>query len=474
MIRLFAGRRVIASLIILIILSVVSPLAAQNAQQNNAQAGANLAAQQRQAQLLDQVLTAWFNSSKDIQKLEGEHRRFVFDFVFNVEKRATGRFYYESPDKGRIDLTPNKEQEGQVVAKVNPLNGEKAMLKVQPDAPQRWVCDGQQILVIDDVQKSAQQFNIPEAQQGVNIMDGPLPFLFGMPPEKAKARYEMQILSTQNGAIDIFVKPKQAVDAANYKWARVRIEQKTMLPMAVQMLDPAGTRETVYTFPRITRNPNAGLFANIKWWKEKDPFQPDLKGYDVQVAGSATLVEDSAKPDVAVPSVIGFDYQEAQKLLERAGFSVKFRKGEPAVAQQLIHHVQSQIPKPKEAAASGSTIWLTLYMPMVAQTSGEQPASKKPAVATASSAETATAAKPATGDVESIKLPRVTGLFWKDAEKILRNAECVPEFVPGKVAGQTTDIYVAYDQSPPAGTIVPKGQKVTLKVFVKPKAGSGQ
>ncbi len=65
----------------------VKTTAAQNAQQNNDQAQANLKAQQQQAQLLDQVLTAWFNSSKNIQKLEGEHRRFVFDFVFNVENR---------------------------------------------------------------------------------------------------------------------------------------------------------------------------------------------------------------------------------------------------------------------------------------------------------------------------------------------------------------------------------------------------
>ncbi len=452
---LFAGRRTAACLLSLVVLSVGTPLAAQNAQQANAQAGDALANQQRQAAVLDQVLTAWFNSSKQIQKLEGEHRRFVFDFVFNVEKQAAGRFYYESPDKGRIDLTPVQVKAGQQNQKVNPQNGQKVILKVQADTAERWVCDGQQILVVDDVQKVVQQFNIPKEMQGGNIMDGPLPFLFGMPPEKAKARYDIQVLSIKDGQIDLFVKPKQAQDASNYKWARVRIEQKTMLPMAVQMLDPAGTRETVYTFPRITKNPNQGLFNKLKWWKDKDPFKPSLKGYDIQAAAPAPVAQGAGQDGgmLPVPSVVGFEYQQAQKLLERAGFSVKFRRGEPAVAQKLVHHVQSQIPKPKAAAQGGATIWLTLYMPMVAQTGGEK-----------ASQPTA----PATGDAESIKLPKVTGLFWKDAEKILRTAGCEPEFVQGKAAGRTTDVFFAYEQVPPAGTVVKKGQKVTLRLFVKP------
>lgn len=463
MIRHFAGYSIAAFLLTLITAGVPRPTAAQTARQTTAgqqqtPAASDERAAQQQEQVLDQVLTAWFNSSREIRRLEGEHRRFVFDFVFNVQKQSAGRFYYEAPDKGRIDLTPVQVKAGTEEEKVHPATREKHMLKVQPDSAERWVCDGQQILVVDDVRKHVQQFNIPRELQGGNIMDGPLPFLFGMPPEKAKARYDMQVLNTQGGAIDLLARPRLAQDAANYKWARIRIEQKTMLPMAVQLLDPAGTRETVYTFPRITKNPNEGLFSRLKWWKDRDPFKPDLKGYDLQAATTAPMTRDGSQPDgsVTVPSVIGFDYQQAQKLLERAGFTVKFRKGEPAVAAPLVHHVQSQIPKPREAATDGATVWLTLYMPMVAQTAGD------------SSEGSTTSSKPATGDVESIKLPRVTGLFWKDAEKILRNLGCIPEFVQGQPAGRTSDTFVAYEQSPPAGTVVEKGQKVTLKLFIKP------
>ncbi|HSG73234.1 MAG TPA: hypothetical protein VLA12_22655, partial [Planctomycetaceae bacterium] len=53
---------------------------------------------------LAQILKTWENKTSGITKLSGTHRRFVYDFVFEVEKRADGKFYYESPDKGRIDI----------------------------------------------------------------------------------------------------------------------------------------------------------------------------------------------------------------------------------------------------------------------------------------------------------------------------------------------------------------------------------
>src|ERR1041384_4950127 len=52
---------------------------------------------------LMKLLEDWEASSSKIKKLEGEHRRWEYDYVFNVVKHNTGKFYYESPDKGRID-----------------------------------------------------------------------------------------------------------------------------------------------------------------------------------------------------------------------------------------------------------------------------------------------------------------------------------------------------------------------------------
>ena len=53
---------------------------------------------------------------------------------------------------------------------------------------QRWICTGKQIFIIHDDTKIYDKIDIPAQQQGKNIMNGPLPFLFGLKAEQAKAR----------------------------------------------------------------------------------------------------------------------------------------------------------------------------------------------------------------------------------------------------------------------------------------------
>ena len=398
-----------------------------------------------QAAQLDQILTEWHKQSVGIKRLEGEHVRIIYDYVFGVATRAEGKFYYEAPDKGRIDLVPDKQGQGKKFPKINPSTNKKVELTAQPDQPERWICDGKQVLVIDEVQKSAQQFPLPPAARGNNIMDGPLPFLFGMPPEKAKQRYRMKLLQANAKDIDIIVYPRWKQDLANYKWARIRIERGTMLPMAVQMLDPAGSRETVYTFPRVAKNPKKGWIPNFIW-KEKDVFKPDLSKYNIQAAEVAPNQLAEKEPAVVpnrrqlVPAVVGFEFKKAEALLQKSGYTVKMLRGEPAKRSELTYRVQKQTPAPKTAVQNGSVVALTLYMPAIQQTSGDV--------------------------VRPVVLPKVLGAHWKDAEKTLKAAGVVLKFRRGRVATNPGDVFKVYDQKPVAGTTVKEGDTVTLTVFI--------
>ena len=413
----------------------------------------------QQAAQLNQVLVEWHQKSLDVKRLEGEHVRIIYDYVFGVATRAEGRFYYEAPDKGRIDLVPDPKGKGKKFEKVNPNTNKKVVLTAQPDQPERWICDGQQVLVIDEVQKVAQQYPIPAAARGANIMDGPLPFLFGMPPEKAKQRYTMKLLQLNAKDIDILVYPRLKQDSANYKWARIRIERATMLPMAVQMLDPAGSRETVYTFPRVAKNPKKGWLPAFPW-KEKDVFKPDLSKYDIQAAevDPEELVE--RKPVTVpvgrrlVPSVVGFDFKQAETILKKSGYTVKMLRGQPAIRSELTYRVQKQTPEPKTAVANGSVVALTLFMPAIQQTGGEGRSS-------------ATGA--GSGVARPVMLPKVVGAHWKDAEKILKAAGVAIKFRQGRVAANSSDIFKVYDQAPAAGSKVNAGDAVILTLFISPE-----
>ncbi|MGH7130224.1 MAG: hypothetical protein ACREIV_16765, partial [Planctomycetaceae bacterium] len=160
---------------------------------------------------LEQILVEWSKKSAGIRKLQGRHRRWVYDNVFNVEKRAEGKFYYEAPDKGRIDLETVEIKQNET-QHYDEKSGRT--YTVQGDRPERWICNGAEIWQVNDTEKTVEIITIPEQARGQNIMDGPLPFLFGMPPEKAKQRYWLTLLGENQAEIWLKIKPKWKQDAA--------------------------------------------------------------------------------------------------------------------------------------------------------------------------------------------------------------------------------------------------------------------
>lgn len=442
------------SLASLVFGTVIAALFCVNAQPVFSQAAAAPEAAAPADPRLDAILREWHQKSKQVQRLEGEHVRIEYDFVFFVARRSSGQFYYESPDKGRIDFIPEPVRAVKPFPKVNPANNKTEMLKVVLADPARWVCDGEQVLKIDDKTMIAEQFPIPPEGQGQNIMNGPLPFLFGMDPKVAKDRYQLRVMMENKDVIDLLVVPNWKQDAQNYKWARVRIERATMLPMAVQLLNPAGTGETVYTFPRIAKNPEKGLLQKLLPWKDKDPFKPDLSKYDVQleeipperVAEKQPATVPNARQ--VVPSVIGFNFKEAKDILQRSGYTVKMLRGEPAKRDALVYRVQKQTPEPKTAARTGDTVSLTLYMPTIEQTGAETPRSQTPVARPVSS-------------------PKVIGANWKDAEKTLTDAGLQVKFRQGRVAASAGDVFRVYDQIPAAGTKLKKDDTVILTLYIR-------
>jgi len=306
---------------------------------------------------LEQILKEWENASSRIRTLEGKHYRWVYDLTFNVEKRAEGVFYYEAPDKGRIDIKARKPEPGEVSQRVDPKT--KKPFEIQPDFPQKWICDGQAVWQINDEKKTAERYEIPPEHRGRNIIDGPLPFLFGMPAEKAKQRYVFKLLRELPTEVWLDVTPRWKQDAANFRKAIIILDTTTYLPRAVKLIDPGGYKETVFQFRDLRVNKKERPFQRL--FGVRDPFRPSLRGYK--------LVNHSVKPpqqpgeqkQARVPSVIGFNWQAATTLLKRAGYQVKYVRGEPATREELVFVVYQQKPAPKTTLPKGSEVVLTLY-----------------------------------------------------------------------------------------------------------------
>lgn len=355
---------------------------------------------------LMKLLEDWEASSAKIKKLEGEHRRWEYDYVFNVVKHNTGKFYYEAPNKGRIDLIPAQPKVNPKTRQVEPEprrhwdNGQQVQFKGEAGPAERWYCDGQLVTQVDDKQKQATRMLLPKQMQGENIIDGPLPFLFGMPAQKAIQRYDLELrhVNEQKYQATIRATPMWPTDAANYQLAEIILDTKEFLPTAVRLIDPAGTKETVFVFGELKKNSRSILPI----WLGGNPFKFEDRSYKivdkvldaeradqldsnsgkiVQASGtrppraptegskkSAPESPNGAKsklstlPPDTVPSVVGLDHAKAKEILETLGYKVIQKRGSPANRAEQIYHVQRQQPDAKTKLAEGEPITLWLYV----------------------------------------------------------------------------------------------------------------
>ena len=360
---------------------------------------------------LMKILKDWELSSAKIKKLEGKHRRWEYDCVFTVLKRNTGVFYYESPDKGRIDLEPVPNPDPPKNVKNPPpplekdkkhwLTGKEMDFELSSGPAERWYCTGQLITQVDDQSKTATQMVIPPQAQGEHISDGPLPFLFGMPAAKAIQRFDMKLINEdkKNFKAWIEARPRRDVDRANYQRATIILDLKTFLPDAVQLIDPAGTKETAFKFGELEVNSKSltKLFRG-------DPFKFSDRGYKIvtkapideraeqpeaiggnnkvtpasatrpatkpatenSVKPAATPANSKTKPAASakprVPSVVGLDWKKAREILEASGYEVSLKRGSEANREVEVHRIERQQPAPSANLAKGETVTLWLFI----------------------------------------------------------------------------------------------------------------
>ncbi len=214
---------------------------------------------------LEDLLRDWEKKSAQIKRMEGKFERFVYDNVFLVQKCATGDFWYAFPDKGRMDFKPRPIEDANAkVSRGGGPDGEPVQFTAQSDSQQKWVCTGNEIFIINEEQKLFDRVEIPPHLQGTNVVNGPLPFLFGMKAEQAKDRYFLSLGDKHNPdgriggrrQLHIVAAPRKEMDAKEWRRAEVILEPTHFVPTAIRLIDPTGNRETVYTFYGLKLNPN--------------------------------------------------------------------------------------------------------------------------------------------------------------------------------------------------------------------------
>jgi TIGR03009 family protein len=243
---------------------------------------------------LEDLLLQWERESAQVRRLRGNFHFYKYDGVYFVETRSEGEFWYESPDKGRMDFG---ESTLPPVSKKKGPNGEAYTVQQRED--ERWICTGTEIFIIHDEQKLFDHIEIPLQQQGQNIINGPLPFLFGMKAVKAKERYFLNLgsLHWPQGKVEekdgkrsqyppqihVVAVPKLEQDQKEWSRAEV-ILNGSFLPRAIKLLDPTGNAETVYVFEEAALKVNEpGLLWLPNPFEDRPPRNYTL-GHDSRAA----------------------------------------------------------------------------------------------------------------------------------------------------------------------------------------------
>jgi TIGR03009 family protein len=228
---------------------------------------------ERLAKELDKVLVEWERKSSEIRTLHGKHKRMVYNMVFEVEKVSEGTFFLETPDKGRIDLVGSKLGKSAVSGRKNKATGKP--FTIEEDRSEKWICNGESVIAVNDEEMTYEKVTIPVEERGANIVNSPLPFLFGMKAADMKQRYKMTLMERESPKeVLIIARPLTSRDLQNYTEAWIILEKERYLPKFVKLFDPSGNLESVYQFLDVKVNERKFFVAP---WADKDPYNPDLK-----------------------------------------------------------------------------------------------------------------------------------------------------------------------------------------------------
>ena len=270
---------------------------------------------------LDPILRAWEHYTRNIERLHGNFDRYVYDSTFLVEKRSAGEFWYEAPDKGRLDFTafpeermPPPNDKGQ---RINPqkLGANGAPYTVMRDTNMRWICRGDALLFIHVDEKMYDITEIPPHMQGKAITSSPLPFLFGVSADELRKKFYMSLGTmhdpdgsrTGHKMLHIVAAPRLASLAQEFSRAEVLLDpgtihkdangQPVFAPIAIRMFDPTGQQETAYRFDvaKAKLNQRPLFFGN--------PFREPslLQGFRLNQHNRVTHQEDPNQRSAEAP-----------------------------------------------------------------------------------------------------------------------------------------------------------------------------
>ena len=228
---------------------------------------------------LMRILQTWEAKSAAVKKMNGTFARHKYESTFGVVEVAKGEYWYEAPDKGRMDFLPDDRVPETQPPATTQRNGKTYSL--HRAGSERWICNGQEILNVDDDDKQYNRIVIPEQYRGVRISEGPLPFLFGMKADKLIERYRLQLgeMHDPQKILHIVAIPLLPSEQREFRRAEILLNPQTYMPTYLKLDHTSDGNLSIYSFQK---------HEPVTFWLTGAPWNISLRGYE--------LLYDSERP----------------------------------------------------------------------------------------------------------------------------------------------------------------------------------
>ncbi|MEX1096849.1 MAG: hypothetical protein WED34_12450 [Planctomycetales bacterium] len=223
------------------------------------------AAESEWPQALEAILAAWVEASREFGPVEAQFERFVYDEMFETERRATGTYSYERPFVFRLEGRPVEVAEGSPSAMKG--RGGKPY-QIVPDLATAWIADGMRIKsadLIDGAWVDGDAKELPGGSVEAGHLQGEssflwiktkwridgswLPLVVGVTREDASDRFHWTLEKAENEQLFLLhAVPRDRGDAAWYGAIDVLLDRRSYRTRAIRIHDQAGTKQTVYSF----------------------------------------------------------------------------------------------------------------------------------------------------------------------------------------------------------------------------------
>jgi hypothetical protein len=240
---------------------------------------------------LDANLADWETASSKIRRIDYEFEKFVYDPVFEIERRGRGDMAVERNGLARYRVVPA-------------VLGPEAILKKGKDGSphilascqaETWLWTETQLVRLNDQERTYEKIEVEPSRGSrdvgffqIRITSEWLDLMFFKPftlgtPGKLKERFNMRQMKATDDELWLELIPRRAADSGSFANVTLILDRRTWLTRALRVRDPTGC-QTVYVFHNIKVNSEV----------TDDLSQPSLEGYR-EVLGNETVKTETFK-----------------------------------------------------------------------------------------------------------------------------------------------------------------------------------